>query len=118
MRRVPLRLRVLGSPLQLHKHRVLLPGSSMLSKPCLSPVLWHKPSPANRNHSSSSVCGVNASNAVPVVACSSSGLSRDPWGCCNLDLDFGEVAAGEQLEREFFVTNTCEYRGCGTCIGL
>lgn len=30
------------------------------------------------------------------------------WGCCKMLLDFGEVAAGEQLETAFYVTNTGE----------
>ena len=153
MRQIPLRVRVLGSPLQLHKQRVLLPGSTMLASSWLSPVTQHKS--ATSSSSRAITAGVSSSNEASLRAIGNGtgdlvgtggglggncsvvegllslpascgplqvvgdigrnlgvgdirprGVTGNPWGCCKLPLDFGELAAGEQLEREFYVTNT------------
>lgn len=84
MKRIPCRLRVVGSPLQLHKQRVLLPGSSSL-----------------RSHT--------AGTAPSSTGSSSSSSALGAEDCCRLLVDLGQVLPQQRMTETFYVTNNGEH---------
>jgi hypothetical protein len=83
VKRIPCRLRVVGSPLQLHKQRVLLPGSTCL-----------------RSHTP---------GGTPPTASSSSSSSLGAVEGCRLLLDLGQVLPQQRMTETFYVTNNGEH---------